>query len=629
MKGLRALSALLAAAALLVAAPLAAAAEGHLDTEFGSGGIRYLPASLREPRGLALLGDGRVAYANGTEVAVLLPSGELDPGFGDAGLAAPALPTEGEERISTIATDPQGRLVIVGSAESKSFVERLTPAGQPDPTFGAGSGYVLGDFGPPPPKGLKRNEYLQNVDFDSAGHILVSGEAVNGTQLVPKAGELTEPSYKPFVARLDEAGNLESTFGSAKVYKLTGSERPLDGRIGPLLDPEGRTITWSGLEGVEHKRPNGFLIKRLLPSGAPDPTFGKHGSVELRVPRFYEGEVGLDEQGRVLVAASFKGRSPVSESKELGLIRLEANGRIDKSFGKEGVVYIRFPGESHGATVYLETLSVRGDQAAINASYCGHCNPVIALVDLGAPEASASSATATASSATASAAPTRGQIAEESGFERLASGGWRAGECHITRIFTSKAEVLVAEKRAERQEARHPETGGFVIGFDHERIGVELPPRFGYCQEAIEDDLAHVGHGGVPEGAPTTVANARAAIEALGYPIHLEEPAGEPGVIVGRVHGSLGERFAFFLFVNRGPPKKMPGVPGYPGFGPPAGLAGGTLVEKEGEEGHYAFGSRETPRRGETKAQFKQQSKIQFDVEEALCEQATGEGCGI
>jgi hypothetical protein len=233
--------------------------------------------------------------------------------------------------------------------------------------------------------------------------------------------------------------------------------------------------------------------------------------------------------------------------------------------------------------------------------------------------------------ATASAAtPTRAQIAEESGLEPAKSGGWQSGECHITRIFPTKGEVRAAEAREKRRHKNtHTEGGGLVVSTRGDRIGVELGPNSFFCQEAIENALSHVGHGGIPEGAPTTVANARATIEALGYPIHLEEPAGENGVLVGRVHGSLGERFAFFLFVNRNAPEKMPGVPGYTGFGqPPRGLAGGVLVEKEAEGG-YVFGSREIPRKGETKAQFKEQSNIEFKVEEALCEQATGEGCGI
>jgi hypothetical protein len=228
---------------------------------------------------------------------------------------------------------------------------------------------------------------------------------------------------------------------------------------------------------------------------------------------------------------------------------------------------------------------------------------------------------------TAAAVLTRGRLAEEAGFERLPSGGWRAGECHIARIFPTKEEVLAARRRQERRrESRDPESGGLVVSTRGERLGVELAPDSLYCQEAIEAALAHVGHGGVPEGSPTTVANARAAIEALGLPIRLEEPPGEQGVLVGRVHGSLGERFAFFLFVDRSAPKRMPDVPGYAGFkeaGNPGGLAGGGLVEG------YVFGSREIPRRGESKAQFRQQSNIELEVEEALCEQAIGESCGI
>jgi hypothetical protein len=219
---------------------------------------------------------------------------------------------------------------------------------------------------------------------------------------------------------------------------------------------------------------------------------------------------------------------------------------------------------------------------------------------------------------------TRSQIAGEAGFVRDASGGWREGTCMIDRIYPTKGEVTAAMRREDQR--RDPEAGGLVVSAPGNRFGVELGRGFGYCQEAIENALSHVGHGGVPDGTPTTVANARAAIEALGFPIALTEPEGEQGVLVGRVHGSLGERFAFFLFVNRSAPKKMQDVPGYPGFmgeAPHDGLAGGGLVDG------YIFGSREVPRKGESKEQFQQQSHIELEVEEALCVQATGEDCGI
>jgi hypothetical protein len=230
------------------------------------------------------------------------------------------------------------------------------------------------------------------------------------------------------------------------------------------------------------------------------------------------------------------------------------------------------------------------------------------------------------SPASASAQLTRERLAEEADFTRNASG-WSSEECEITRIFVSRHEVRAAEAAERRRDsADGSEGGGLVVIAATSRFGVELGHNFFYCQEAIEDALVWVGKGGRPEGTPTTVANARVAIEALDDPVALEEPPGYPGVLVGRVQGSLGERFAFFLFVNRSAPPRMEGVPGYPGFGEgrsKGGLLGGGLVDG------YVFGSRELPRRGETKAQFKEQSKIESDVEEALCMQATGEGCGI
>lgn len=216
---------------------------------------------------------------------------------------------------------------------------------------------------------------------------------------------------------------------------------------------------------------------------------------------------------------------------------------------------------------------------------------------------------------------TSAQIAEEAGFVRGRSGSWLYEGCVIVRIYPTKREVVAAERRESKRD--NPEAGGMVVSAEHDRFGVELGRNFVYCQETVENALARVGHGGVPEGTPTTIANARAAIEALGFPIVLSEPEEERGVLVGRVHGSLGERFAFFLFVNRSAPERMDDVPGYPGFGPPGGLAGGTLVDG------YIFGSREIPRKGESKRQFRQQSYIEGEVEEALCFQATGEHCGI
>jgi uncharacterized delta-60 repeat protein len=437
---------LLALGALVsITAPAAAHARAHLETHFGRHGIRYLPGSLREASGAALLGDGRVIVGGEHEVAALLPSGRFDPSFGKDGIARLVRLRGGPAYISEIAADPAGRPVVVGSTEGaprlESFIERLTPAGQIDRSFGAGRGYLLSNFDiPAPSTGGAPSSFPESVDFDSAGRMLVTGRAATGTEPLPaKDGGGTGTKYEAFLARLDSAGQLDPSFakggsfvdeginllpgawdvdqsvprfwspapGSGVVVRASqgeaesvlrlrgdGSPDPAFGNegyapypsgtyAGPLVDPEGQVVTWGYLEGVSHRQPNGIRIARLTPDGSSDLSFGTNGFVNLRIPRFYVGELALDEQGRILIAAQMKGRHS-NEAKELALIRLRSDGKLDKSFGHGGIIRIPVPGGGHGASIYLGGIDVRGDQAVIGASYCGPCNPVVALVDLGA-----------------------------------------------------------------------------------------------------------------------------------------------------------------------------------------------------------------------------------------------------
>ncbi len=436
------LLALCALAALLI--PAAAWGSGaHLDRHFGKNGIRYLPESLREATGAALLGDGRVIVGGEHEVAALLPSGRFDPSFGKHGVARLVRPPGRSVEISEIAADPEGRPVAVGgdygSGSGGSFVERLTPTGHIDRSFGEGRGYLSSNFGiSAPPTGGPPSSSLESIDFDSVGRMIVTGRAVTGTEPGPAfTGSKPEPKKESFVARIEEAGTLDTSFANGGTFideginllpgawdvdqnvprfwspgpasgvavrasqdeaesvlhlREDGSPDPAFGSggyvpypsgtyAGPLVDPDGRTITWGYLEGVPKHLPNGLRITRLTPDGSPDPSFGRNGSVNLRIPDFFVGELATDEQGRILIAAQMKGRH-FNEGKELALIRLQSDGKLDRSFGHGGIIRIPVPG-GQDASIYLEGMDVRGDQAVIGASYCGPCNPVVALVDLG------------------------------------------------------------------------------------------------------------------------------------------------------------------------------------------------------------------------------------------------------
>jgi hypothetical protein len=124
---------------------------------------------------------------------------------------------------------------------------------------------------------------------------------------------------------------------------------------------------------------------------------------------------------------------------------------------------------------------------------------------------------------------------------------------------------------------------------------------------------------------PESMAAARAGIEALPYDIDLREPPGVANVLVGRVHGSLGETVRFFLFVNRNAAKHLPGVPGYGFHGPHdrilnRGLEGGSLGNTD-----VIFFT--VYRRGESKAQINERFDIGFAIEDDVCRRQTGKVC--
>jgi hypothetical protein len=124
---------------------------------------------------------------------------------------------------------------------------------------------------------------------------------------------------------------------------------------------------------------------------------------------------------------------------------------------------------------------------------------------------------------------------------------------------------------------------------------------------------------------PESMAAARAGIEALPYEIQLREPAGVRNVLIGKVYGSLGETFRFFLFVNRNAAAHLPGVPGYGFHGPHNrilnhGLEGGALANTD-------VMLETIGRRGETRAQENERFDIGFAVEDTVCLRQTGKIC--
>lgn|GEM_PF-3238160 len=431
------------AAGALGPATLAQAARAHVVRAFGREGTRFLPRSLPETSGVALLGDGRVLFAGGEEMVALLPSGEIDPRFGEDGHAHIVQPPNGIVERPTVTVDPQGRPVaasgvgveprgegVLTGSRFLPFVERFTVAGRLDRSFGGGDGYVASDLDlPGSADGEPAESFFDEVGFDAAERLVATG--TTRVDVAQPGGGVTQVGTG-FLARFDAGGQLDPTFAAGGLFlPRNGESLATAGVVGPgnevtvgtqsesgrlrsvlrvgedgvpdpgfgtygyvpslfgseftplAVDRQGRTVAYAYVEGVEHRLANGLRLKRLLPDGALDRGFGSGGTATLRIPRFYVADLALDSRGRVLLAVTLKRRGPIGEPEDLALLRLRADGRVDKSFGEDGTLRIPWPHRSDPA-LYLEGIDVRGGRAAIAATDCGgDCQPTISLVALG------------------------------------------------------------------------------------------------------------------------------------------------------------------------------------------------------------------------------------------------------
>jgi uncharacterized delta-60 repeat protein len=364
---------------------------GKPDPSFGSGGtvtVPRPPGALFVLAGVAVDSQGRVILAglsrplpsNSTPDPVLSKAtvmrfnadGTLDQSFGsggmvvtDLGFGAPKAPgglyTGASVGLRDVTIDSADRPVLTGgyvtelerySVKSEGFVARLTESGALDQSFGGGGIRTIGSF-------------------------------TGFSQLLARpAGWLAlgQPSEGPHnvLTGLDENGNLDSSFGSFGFRTLAASGEPAvsiapSGKILLLGRPETGHVTKMV---TARKKKNGKKVRvpvrvkvkiqnvrRLLPSGASDPSFGRTGAINFVDPKvgsFAALTVDAEEHiylaGRIGRRVSKQPNNPLNRTQFL-LERTQANGRIDNTFGHEGAVTAGFGGPSDAFATQVELVA--------------------------------------------------------------------------------------------------------------------------------------------------------------------------------------------------------------------------------------------------------------------------------
>lgn len=216
-----------------------------------------------------------------------------------------------------------GKILVAGASYDERlvdlFIARFDRGGRLDSAFG-NQGIVTSPVG-------SGNDRVQAIAIQPDGRVLVAGARHNGQDL--------DTSISRYL--LD--GSLDTTFAQGGIYKVSMG---IGNDIANALSlQEDGSILVAGT-GHDDMGAIGFTVIKLMPQGIPDMGFGNSGRLVLRLG---VGEaqtedsallVSVDAQNRVVLAGTVLN----GMQKELGLVRLLANGSRDASFGNQGQMII-------------------------------------------------------------------------------------------------------------------------------------------------------------------------------------------------------------------------------------------------------------------------------------------------
>ncbi len=327
-------------ASLLIAPLTVHAAPGELDRSFGTDGNVISDFGGEDGvHGVALQPDGRIVaagqfgnFSGSTEFALARyrRNGSLDPSFGKDGRVS--ISFDGQPRRLGIAHDVavqrNGKIVAAGYVAGLGIdgepppdpstvgfaVLRFRANGTLDPKFGKG-GIVISHS-----RGMSS---VYAMELQSDGKIILAGQAFD---------PLTSRSDFA-LARLLPNGKLDPTFGHRGVV-ITNFGGQDDFARAIVLQPDGKIVVAgrgdSGGGSLE------FALARYLRDGKLDATFGAGGMVTTFVGEGYEAmDLALQADGKIVTVGQRFARDT-----DFALVRYDANGSLDSTFGSGGQVMI-------------------------------------------------------------------------------------------------------------------------------------------------------------------------------------------------------------------------------------------------------------------------------------------------
>ena len=239
-------------------------------------------------------------------------SGQFDPAFGDEGITKlefqPLL-----QNFPKIAQQKDGSIVSYVSLGIISLnVYRFLPNGNLDSSFGENGSLVI----TPGFQGVSAIGLLKDNSIVVAGATSFSKEIL--------------------MRRFSPYGQIDSTFGVNGLARTTfGGE--LQSVRDILITKDDKIVTVGTFS--EYGDRYEILVARFNNNGSLDSSFGEEMG-KTRIDRVsYSQKINLQKDGGIVVGGSDRGLGP---SSRFMLCRLSPNGKVDSSFGNNGISLIDF-----------------------------------------------------------------------------------------------------------------------------------------------------------------------------------------------------------------------------------------------------------------------------------------------
>ncbi len=285
-----------------------------------------------------------------TPIEVCAP-GALDFSFGSTGFAQTNL--GGDDSGSAIAVQPDEKIVVAGSRFDGPLLDvalvRYNADGTLDTSFGTGGRVVT--------------QVSSNQDFASAVKISPDGK------VLVAGGASIASNYDFVIVRYNADGTLDSTFGDDGIV-TTGLGASSDTAQDLVLQPDGKIVAagqmWNGSN-------SDFALARYNTDGSLDWSFGNLGKVITPVGTGNDRieSVILQPDGKLLAA----GRSAVGQGDDFSVVRYNANGTLDTSFGTGGKVITPI-----GSADSANSIVLQNDGKIVAAGHAGMASVDFAMV---------------------------------------------------------------------------------------------------------------------------------------------------------------------------------------------------------------------------------------------------------